>query len=116
MKELAARLVTSPSWRGEFEIRAPVRGFRVRGNGPCAIAGPFYDHEEAPHPGPLPASGEAVRGNILAPLTGLGLGANNVQSSCVDLFRVSTSLFQPLQGVDGRHKATAVQFRFLPQL
>ena len=52
---------------------------------------------------PVPAglSGE----NIPARLTGLGLAPNNVQSSCADLFRVSTSLFQPPQGVDGRHKA-----------
>ena len=43
--------------------------------------------------------------NVLARFTGLGRAANNVKSSCADLFRVSTSLFQPSQGVDGRHKA-----------
>src|SRR6266481_7519725 len=37
---------------------------------------------------------------VLARFTGPGLAANNVKSSCADLFRVSASLFQPLQGVD----------------
>ena len=43
--------------------------------------------------------------NVLARLTGPGLAANDLQSSCADLFRVSTPASQPLQGVDGRHKA-----------
>src|SRR6266446_5023731 len=43
--------------------------------------------------------------NVLARLTGPGLAANDLQSSCADLFRLSTPSSQPLQGVDGRHKA-----------
>src|SRR6266446_3935136 len=45
-------------------------------------------------------------GEIFLPrMTCAGLGGNGFKSSCADLIRVSTSLFQPLQGVDGRHKA-----------
>jgi hypothetical protein len=46
---------------------------------------------------------------VLARFTGLRLALNNVKSSCADLIRVSTSLFQPLQGVDRRHKTMAVR-------
>src|SRR5437899_1149308 len=38
MKELTARSVTSPRLRGEVEIRAPAREFRVRGKRLCAYA------------------------------------------------------------------------------
>src|SRR5712691_7854715 len=46
------------------------------------------------------ASGEI----FLVSWTCAGLAGNNFNSSCADLFRVSTSLPLPSQGVDGRDK------------
>src|SRR5204862_6846943 len=60
---------------------------------------------KGPSPQPSPRERRGCSGKMFSRFTGLGLAVNNVKSSCADLFRVSTSLFQLLQGVDGRHKA-----------
>src|SRR5437762_2222707 len=74
-----------------------------------------------PHDTPSPRLRRLSEKNLLAAMTDARCTRNNFNSSCADLIRVSTSLFRPAQGMDGRPKpgqdkiGEATSLPWLPQ-